>query len=138
MCKKRGLNKPDSSFALTGGSKNRNYDLSGTALTDLYNSRVQHAERVERPMGSSSSSSSFSLVTLEDGSQYLVHKGRGYGDASDTVVTDARHMSSFTKHSVVSDTEGERTVSDFVHAGGEDYRLTKANCHQAAKAMMNQ
>lgn len=32
-------------------------------------------------------------VTLEDGTQWLVHKGDGYGILSQTVVVDARHMS---------------------------------------------
>lgn len=32
-------------------------------------------------------------VTLADGTQYLIHKGENYGDASNTVVTQARHMS---------------------------------------------
>lgn len=33
-------------------------------------------------------------VTLEDGTKWLVHKGDGYGISSQTVVVDARHMSS--------------------------------------------
>lgn len=33
-------------------------------------------------------------VTLADGTRYLIHKGGNYGDASNTVVTHARHMSS--------------------------------------------
>ena len=37
---------------------------------------------------------SFIKVTTESGSQYLVHKGPNYGKPSQTVVTDAQHMSS--------------------------------------------
>lgn len=33
-----------------GGTPNRNYDLSGSALTRLYNSPVYLAERMKRPL----------------------------------------------------------------------------------------
>lgn len=39
-------------------------------------------------------------VTLADGTQYLIHKGDDYGDASNTVVTHARHMGSGWKVSL--------------------------------------
>ena len=32
-------------------------------------------------------------ITTDSGHQHLVHKGPQFGKASDTVVTDARHMS---------------------------------------------
>lgn len=32
-------------------------------------------------------------ITTANGKQYLVHKGPGFGKSSQTVVTDARHMS---------------------------------------------
>uniref|UniRef100_A0A3Q1FMJ7 Uncharacterized protein n=1 Tax=Acanthochromis polyacanthus TaxID=80966 RepID=A0A3Q1FMJ7_9TELE len=75
------------------------HDLSGQALTDLYNSPVYKAEQVVCPLGSSSAacgpfSHSGVLVTLAHNSQHLIHKGSGYGKSSQTVVTDARHMSS--------------------------------------------
>ncbi|XP_067366579.1 uncharacterized protein [Channa argus] len=86
-------------FSIGGRSVNHNYDLSGPELTRLYNSPVHQAERMKRPMGDSSSwfgpfSHSGVRVTLADGTQWLVHKGDGYGKSSQTVVTDAQHMSS--------------------------------------------
>uniref|UniRef100_A0A3Q1BWP3 Uncharacterized protein n=1 Tax=Amphiprion ocellaris TaxID=80972 RepID=A0A3Q1BWP3_AMPOC len=83
----------------SGGQPNFSHDLSRPALTNLYNSPVYNVERVVRPLGSSSAgagpfSHSGVRVTLPDNSQYLVHKGSGYGISSQMVVTDARHMSS--------------------------------------------
>ncbi|KAM9722882.1 uncharacterized protein ACNS7B_018458 isoform 5-T6 [Menidia menidia] len=127
----------------SGGQSSHSFDLSGRALTDLYNSRVQTAERVRRPMGSSSSAiGPFShtgvRVTLDDGSQWLVHKGDGYGVSSQTVVTDARHMSSDWKTIKTREFGGTKTVSDFVKAGGPNYDLLFDNCHLGSRRMMNQ
>lgn len=41
-----------------------------------------------------SSNSLYCRLTTESGNQYLVHKGSGYGKSSQTVVVDAKHMSS--------------------------------------------
>lgn len=98
-------------------------------------------------------------MTLADGSQYLIHKGDNYGISSQTVVVDARHMSSNwrvkslaspaakqvqpTRHSVsppqvikTHDFEGEKTVAEFVADGGSNYNLLFANCHHASRDMM--
>uniref|UniRef100_A0A671Y917 Uncharacterized protein n=1 Tax=Sparus aurata TaxID=8175 RepID=A0A671Y917_SPAAU len=82
----------------SSGTPNHNYDLSGSDLTRLFNSPVYKAERMKRPLGGSSSvagliSHSGVRVTLANGSQWLIHKGKGYGISSDTVVVDAQHMS---------------------------------------------
>ena len=45
------------------------------------------------PSGGRSHTVSLSRVTLRDGSTWLVHKGDGFGISSQTVVVDARHMS---------------------------------------------
>ncbi|XP_037830418.1 uncharacterized protein LOC119616837 [Kryptolebias marmoratus] len=128
----------------SGGSySNYNFELSGQALTDLYNRPVHLAERVERPLGGSSGAARpFShtgvRVTLGDGSQWLIHKGDGFGLSSQTVVTDARHMSSAWKTIRTKDFGGTRTVSDFVSAGGPNYNLVLDNCHLGSRRMMNQ
>ncbi|XP_036071878.1 uncharacterized protein LOC112136742 isoform X1 [Oryzias melastigma] len=126
----------------SGGRKNFQADLHGHSLTDLYNSPVMTAERVKRPFGSSGSGSGgFShtgvRVTLEDGSQWLVHKGRRYGDASETVVTRAGHMSDKWKVIQTKNFDGSKTVSDLVRAGGTKYNLLRDNCHHASRRMMN-
>lgn len=89
-----------------------------TSLRSLYNSRVVRVELVTRPILSSGNvhtglphagvryvcrkmSCKYSCghamlfrLTLEDGSQWLVHKGPDYGGSGgDTVVTSASHMS---------------------------------------------
>uniref|UniRef100_A0A665SU52 Uncharacterized protein n=1 Tax=Echeneis naucrates TaxID=173247 RepID=A0A665SU52_ECHNA len=131
----------DWSCALTGGSPpNHNFDLSGSALTRLYNSPVHQAERMKRPLEGASSwvgplSHSGVRVTLEDGSRWLIHKGDGYGRSSQTVVTDARHMSSAWEDKV--NFQGSKTVSDLVRAGGANYNLFTDNCHLGSRRMMN-
>ena len=40
-------------------------------------------------------------ITTESGKQYLVHKGPDFGRSSETVVTDAHHMSSKWKVSLL-------------------------------------
>uniref|UniRef100_A0A3Q3MVB3 Uncharacterized protein n=1 Tax=Mastacembelus armatus TaxID=205130 RepID=A0A3Q3MVB3_9TELE len=131
----------NSSSALTGGYDNYNYDLSGPELTRLYNSPVFHAERMKRPLNGFSTwlgpiSHSGVRVTLADGSKWLIHKGDGYGHSSQTVVTNARHMSS--AWTTVSSTEfhGRKTVSDLVRAGGPMYHWLTDNCHVGSRQMM--
>lgn len=100
-------------------------------------------------------------MTLADGRQYLIHKGNNYGTLSQTVVVDARHMSSSwkvtfsdslaTKQGQPTDTrmlvsptqvvkthnfQGAKTVAEFVADGGSDYSLIFANCHMASRDMM--
>uniref|UniRef100_A0A3B3UFJ5 Uncharacterized protein n=1 Tax=Poecilia latipinna TaxID=48699 RepID=A0A3B3UFJ5_9TELE len=123
------------------------YDLSGSALTDLYNKRVHLAEAMRRPLGnlpvtigiiSHCGVRSVKLKSME--TLWLIHKGGGYGVSSQTVVTDAQHMSSnwrvsskHTKH-----LRGTKTVSDLVGAGGPNYRLIGDNCHNACGNIINQ
>lgn len=100
-------------------------------------------------------------MTLADGSQYLIHKGNNYGISSQTVVVNARHMSSSWKvtfsespatkqgQSTTSGTlvsppqvvathnfQGTKTVAEFVADGGSNYSLIFANCHMASGNMM--
>ncbi|XP_076746469.1 uncharacterized protein LOC143421182 [Maylandia zebra] len=125
------------------GYSNYNYDLSGQDLTRLYNSPVMTAERMNRPLEGTSVilgplSHSGVRVTLDDGSQWLIHKGGGFGLSSQTVVTDARHMSSAWTPVSSREFQGSKTVSDFVSAGGPNYNLVSDNCHLASCRMMNQ
>ncbi|AWO96207.1 Hypothetical protein SMAX5B_002564 [Scophthalmus maximus] len=115
-----------SSFSSGGGDSppNHSYDLSGSALSALLNSPVHDAERMKRPLEGATSwfgpvSHSGVRVTLEDGTKWLVHKGDGFGVSSQTVVTDARHMSSAWEVSDQSEADnqtgstccaGEKTV----------------------------
>uniref|UniRef100_A0A673A209 Uncharacterized protein n=1 Tax=Sphaeramia orbicularis TaxID=375764 RepID=A0A673A209_9TELE len=129
----------------SGGTGNYHYDLSGQALTDLYNSPVYEAELMYRPFSSSSSavgpgSHSGVRVTLRDPerSQWLIHKGMDYGIDSDTVVVSAGLMSSRWKTLYTKNFHGTRTVADFVRTGGSSYSTLTQNCHIASVRMMLQ
>uniref|UniRef100_V9LGM1 Uncharacterized protein n=1 Tax=Callorhinchus milii TaxID=7868 RepID=V9LGM1_CALMI len=110
-------------------------------LTRLYNTPVVRAESLRRPLGSLSwmlgtFSHSGVRVTTDSGESWLIHKGDGFGRTSQTVVTDANHMSD--RWRVVEDTPVHgRTVGDFVRAGGSTYSLLRDNCHHAADRMMS-
>lgn len=124
-----------------GGTPNYNYELSGQALTNVYNSPVFLAERMKRPLdGASVMPGIFShsgvRVTLRDGSRYLIHKGNKFGISSQTVVVGANHMSNKWKVVTTHNFQGTKTVSEFVADGGSDYNLIFANCHHASRAMM--
>uniref|UniRef100_UPI003AAEF2E3 uncharacterized protein n=1 Tax=Centroberyx gerrardi TaxID=166262 RepID=UPI003AAEF2E3 len=126
-----------------GGSRSFSFDLSNAAdLRRLYNSAVYRAERMKRPlegMGFELGPLSHSgvRVTLADGSQWLIHKGGKFGISSQTVVVDARHMSSDWRVVETKDFQGTKRVTDFVADGGADYSLIFDNCHLGAGRMMN-
>ena len=112
---------------------------SGT--TKIYNQKVTKVEHVTRPMGSSGGSAKIpfvhhhgTVVTTNTGNRYLVHKGDGYGKSSQTVVTDARHMSGKWRTTETRSVQGH-TVSDFVKAGGAKYKLATDNCIHSANRM---
>ncbi|KAL7393959.1 hypothetical protein ABVT39_018336 [Epinephelus coioides] len=118
-------------------------NLSGAELTRLYNSKVYYAEKMKRPLGSSSSaigpfSHSGVRVTLADGSKWLIHKGNNFGISSQTVVTSARNMGSGWRVVRTGNFRGRKTVRDFVRVGGTDYNVLFDNCHGASNRMMNQ
>uniref|UniRef100_A0A667Y7R6 Uncharacterized protein n=1 Tax=Myripristis murdjan TaxID=586833 RepID=A0A667Y7R6_9TELE len=75
-------------------------------------------------------------VTLEDGSQWLIHNGSGNGISSDTVVVSDRFMSSKWRVRQRHWTS-PGTVSDLVEAGGREYSLWSNNCHQAAERILD-
>ncbi|XP_078027410.1 uncharacterized protein LOC144464452 [Epinephelus lanceolatus] len=102
---------------------------------------VTRAEKVMRPIRSlrfayGPISHSGVKVTLEDGSQWLIHK-RDTGTDSQMVVTSAENMSSKWKSVETKEFNGRKTVGDFVKAGGDAYDVRRANCHHATDAMMN-
>ncbi|KAL2094717.1 hypothetical protein ACEWY4_009436 [Coilia grayii] len=121
------------------------HDLTNMGdLRRLLGSKVVTAEVVKRPLdGWKKEYGLFShsgvRVTLEDGSQHLVHKGKRVGLSSQTVVTDASHMSSRWRATGQSrDFGGQKTVSDFIRAGGKKYNVAANNCHIATRRMMRQ
>ncbi|KAK1894847.1 Acyl-[acyl-carrier-protein]--UDP-N-acetylglucosamine O-acyltransferase [Dissostichus eleginoides] len=126
-----------------GGTTSHSSDLSGPELRRIYNSPVFMAERLKRPLDGLSVrigpiSHSGVRVTLADGSQWLVHKGEDYGVSSDTVVVDARHMSSAWQVFQTCNFHGTKTVADLVAAGGTDYSFFFDNCLMATQRMMTQ
>uniref|UniRef100_A0A8C9XBP8 Uncharacterized protein n=1 Tax=Sander lucioperca TaxID=283035 RepID=A0A8C9XBP8_SANLU len=129
------------------GSTNFNYrnNLSGSSLRNLYNSPVRKAEVVRRPLrvwplsrfAVGPISHSGVRVTLEDGSQWLIHKGNVNGADPQMSVTSADNMSSKWKTMETKEFNGRKSVADFVKAGGDTYDVRRANCHHATDAMMN-
>ncbi|KAJ8004883.1 hypothetical protein DPEC_G00140920 [Dallia pectoralis] len=130
----------ESSFS-GGSGGSYNYDLSKMSeLTKLYNSKVYKVDRMRRPLEGTSFqlgiiSHSGVRATLADGSMWLVHKGKGFGISSQTVVVDARHMGRDWKIVETKNFRGSKTISDFVKAGGTDYSLIFDNCHDGAGRM---
>ncbi|XP_062322290.1 uncharacterized protein LOC134023955 [Osmerus eperlanus] len=133
----------DSSFGGGGGSS-YNFDLSNASdLRKLYNSKVYEADRMKRSLDGMSFqlgplSHSGVRVTLKDGTKWLVHKGGGFGQSSQTVVVAVRHMSSDWNIIETKNFGGCKTVSDFVKAGGSGYSLIFDNCHMGAGRMWKQ
>uniref|UniRef100_A0A671Y747 Uncharacterized protein n=1 Tax=Sparus aurata TaxID=8175 RepID=A0A671Y747_SPAAU len=127
----------------SSGTPNHNYDLSGSNLTRLYNSPVYNAERMKRPLGGSGPvvgpiSHSGVRVTLANGSRWLIHKGKGYGVSSDTVVVNARYMSREWRAVMEGNFRGRKTVANFVATGGSRYHWLFDNCHWASIRMIKQ
>ncbi|XP_048452248.1 uncharacterized protein LOC125483011 [Rhincodon typus] len=125
----------------SGGDHSFPHDItSQSELTRLFNTPVTTAERVTRPLkyfGWLGLKHSGVRVTTDDGHQWLIHKGDGYGISSQTVVTDAAHMSDRWTVTEERPVEG-RTVGDFVEAGGQNYDVLTDNCHHASSRMMGQ
>uniref|UniRef100_A0A8C6T323 Uncharacterized protein n=1 Tax=Neogobius melanostomus TaxID=47308 RepID=A0A8C6T323_9GOBI len=110
-------------------------DLSAAELRALYNSRVMKAERFTRLKNGMAAwvpnlyitTHSGVRVTLQNGRKYLIHKGPGYGSASDTVITDAANMSRAWQKKG-GDTLCFRvvvTVGDMVRAGRQKCSLVQ-------------
>lgn len=125
--------------SLSGGR--RPHDIkSKEGLTSLYNSRVASVERVTRPLsgwgGSLGIKHSGVVVTTENGNRWLVHKGPRYGILSDTVVTNAKHMSGAWSSAGARPAKPGTRVADYVKAGGLQYSWAFSNCHHASRRMM--
>jgi len=114
------------------------------SLTELYNSRVVSAQRYERPLDFNAPQWVKNLlpnhcgvvVTLANGQRWLVHKGNEFGQASQTVVVEARHMSSNWNLKETKSVSNSR-VTDYVSAGGQLYNTLLDNCLHACSRMMN-
>ncbi|XP_045157532.2 uncharacterized protein LOC123523859, partial [Mercenaria mercenaria] len=76
------------------------------------------------------------VVTTTDGSRWLIHKGDGYGENWDTVITNAGYMSSKWTRMKCGTVSGH-TVNDFMQAGRIDceYNVLTCNCQHASKGM---
>ncbi|KAK3104486.1 hypothetical protein FSP39_003271 [Pinctada imbricata] len=115
---------------------------SKSGLTSLYNSRVVKVEEVERPLsgvlGKARLKHNGVVATTKDGGRWLIHKGDGYGKASDTVVVNAKHMSKQWKPVHAKSARDGTTIGGLVKAGLADkkYNLLNAKCWDATKGMM--
>ncbi|XP_042345107.1 uncharacterized protein LOC121945148 isoform X2 [Plectropomus leopardus] len=121
--------------------ENENYDEDSDEDVS-FDSPVVRAEKVVRPLKALESaygpiSHSGVKVTLEDGSQWLIHKRVDFAAGSQMVVTSAKNMSPKWKSVETKEVKGRKTVADFVKAGGDAYDILLANCHHSVDAMMN-
>ncbi|KAK3105291.1 hypothetical protein FSP39_021730 [Pinctada imbricata] len=73
------------------------------------------------------------VATTKDGGRWLIHKGPGYGKSSDTVVTNAKHMSSQWKPAGSKSARDGTTIGGLVKAGlaNKKYNLWNAKCWDA-------
>lgn len=78
------------------------------------------------------------VVTTDSSDRWLVHKGSGYGKSSETVVTNAKHMSGDWQSGGVRSVQPGTRVADYVKAGGSDYNVAFNNCHGASRRMMKE
>ncbi|KAK7877727.1 hypothetical protein WMY93_030541 [Mugilogobius chulae] len=122
-------------------------DMSISELRQLYRRRVLVAEKFVRlkegvpdwmPTVYVNSHSGV-RVTLEGTPiKYLIHKGPKNSDSSyKTIITEARHMNSKWQLRDTKYYKGRVTVQDLMNAAGGTYTWWDANCHKAARDMMN-
>src|SRR5688572_30809333 len=118
--------------------------LDAQSLRELYNSRVVSAQRYERPLDIRAPQWIKNLlpnhcgvvVTLANGQRWLVHKGDQFGVSSQTVVANARLMSSNWSLNQTK-AVGNSRVNDYVSAGGRDFNVLTDNSIHACNRMMN-
>ncbi|KAI0235580.1 hypothetical protein LSAT2_013888 [Lamellibrachia satsuma] len=127
------------------GPKTFNHDINTqSGLTALFNHRVVKATRWERPLSGwpvklGILKHSGVVVVLDDGRQYLIHKGSQYGTpkGGQTVVVEIRRKSpKWTEVRGSSKQVHISKVTDYVAAGGSIYKTLADNCHDAADRMM--
>lgn len=130
-----------SSNSSGSGGKPPHDITSKHGITGLYNSGVVSVEHMTRPLGGSGGSVGFKhsgvVVTTNSGDRWLVHKGSGYGESSQTVVTNAKHMSGAWKSAGAQPAKPGTRVADYVQAGGSKYNMALDNCHHGSKRMMD-
>lgn len=113
-------------------------------MNQLYNSKVVQAQPMRRALGSSSSgilsgfvAHSGTVVTLADGSRYLIHHGEGYAAEghNPTVITAVSSMSSSWK-SVGASYKPNCTVGNMM-GNGKPYNIRGNNCHDITASHPN-
>ncbi|XP_076076430.1 uncharacterized protein LOC143047277 [Mytilus galloprovincialis] len=138
-----------SSKSKSGGGSGSNgkrhpHDMNKKGLTKLYNSEVTKVESYSRPLtgllGKIGVPHTGVVATTKDGGKFLVHKGADYGKSSDTVVVDAKHMSSKWTKTGEKPVAAGKTISDVMNDGyvnkrygfGKDQKI----CWDASKNIM--
>ncbi|CAC5407028.1 unnamed protein product [Mytilus coruscus] len=118
--------------------------MNKKGLTKLYNSEVTKVESYSRPLtgilGKIGVPHTGVVATTKDGGKFLVHKGRDYGKSSDTVVVDAKHMSSKWTKTGEKPVAAGKTISDVMKDGyvNKKYGFGKNQkiCWDASKNIM--
>lgn len=132
----------------SAGSKSNNFEQSDSlglpkirerrsALWTLFQTKVVQAQLYARKSKKGKGYDHYGVVvTTKKGKRWLVHKGHHFGTRSNTVVTDAAHMSS--KWNLIRTKKIKNAkILDFLGAGGRYFHPVHDNAYHAAKRMMN-
>ena len=76
----------------------------------------------------------FDIFTIV-GKRWLIHKGKGFGKSSQTVVVDPSVMSNKWTYGSTRKVTGGVTIGQYVKVGGKYYNWLTKNCLQAASRM---
>lgn len=113
-------------------------------MNQLFNSKVVRAQAMRRPLGSSGSglisgfvAHSGTVVTLADGSRYLIHHGDGYAAEghNPTVITSVNNMFGDWQ-SVGAPYEPNCNVGRMM-GNGKTYSMRANNCHDITASHPN-
>jgi hypothetical protein len=149
----RGSSGVSSGFSSSSGgsfSGLRAHDYNHAQNRQLFGSGIRSMQRVERPLGDSSSGKGIPSgvagffgyrnvhegvrVTLNDGRQVLIHKGQNFGGrGGETVAVPAGRMSNqWSNVGAPIQARPDYTVSDAIRDGGRRYGAVGDNCQDGA------
>ena len=113
-------------------------------MNELFNSKVICAQPVRRPLGSSASglvsrftAHSGTMVTLANGSNYLIHHGDGYAAEghNPTVITPTENMKD--TWTAIGNTYDPNCNVGRMMGNGHPYKLNGNNCHDITASHPN-
>ena len=107
------------------------------SLNKIFNEKVVSAQPVQRDKegcGAVGIKHSGTVLTTESGNPYLQHKGPGYSQKNDTVITPASNMSNKWSN-VGKSYNPQSNVGGMMNSGAYDY--LKSNCNHSTGSQKN-